>query len=134
MLLMSPQCHSAQHTSHHLHNLLNSSSGGQRAIRPYWRNYFDQVPPHSLVLIAVAAHSASGELVSRVIQTDCLVYVIDSADRARSVPPHLLALSYVAPHMNLSRIEETGVELQTLLEEEKLSGNTPFLISGQSIL
>ena len=86
------------------------------------------------MLIAVAAHSASGELVSRVIQTDCLVYVIDSADRARSVPPHLLALSYVAPHINLSRIEETGVELQTLLEEEKLSGNSPFLISAQSIL
>lgn len=31
--------------------------GGQRSIRPYWRNYFDQ--------------------------TDALVYVIDSADRKR---------------------------------------------------
>ena len=49
--------------------------GGQKSIRPYWRNYFDQ--------------------------TDALVYVIDSADRRR--------------------MEETGVELGQLLEEEKLS-------------
>lgn len=31
--------------------------GGQKSIRPYWRNYFDQ--------------------------TDALIYVIDSADRRR---------------------------------------------------
>ena len=49
--------------------------GGQKSIRPYWRNYFDQ--------------------------TDALVYVIDSADRRR--------------------MEETGVELGQLLEEEKLA-------------
>lgn len=55
--------------------------GGQKSIRPYWRNYFDQ--------------------------TDALVYVIDSADRRR--------------------MEETGVELQQLLEEEKLAG-VPLLI------
>lgn len=55
--------------------------GGQRAIRPYWKNYFEQV--------------------------EILVYVIDSADR--------------------KRIEETGVELNELLEEEKLSG-VPVLI------
>ena len=49
--------------------------GGQKSIRPYWRNYFDQ--------------------------TDALVYVIDSADRRR--------------------MEEPGVELGQLLEEEKLA-------------
>ena len=55
--------------------------GGQKSIRPYWRNYFDQ--------------------------TDALIYVIDSADRRR--------------------MEETGVELGQLLEEEKLAG-IPLLI------
>ncbi|KAJ7336482.1 ADP-ribosylation factor protein 3 [Desmophyllum pertusum] len=55
--------------------------GGQRAIRPYWKNYFEQV--------------------------ECLVYVIDSADR--------------------KRIEETGLELEELLEEEKLCG-VPVLV------
>jgi len=55
--------------------------GGQKSIRPYWRNYFDQ--------------------------TDALVYVIDSADQRR--------------------IEETGIELGQLLEEEKLA-DVPVLI------
>mmetsp|Transcript_11405 Transcript_11405/g.22728 ORF Transcript_11405/g.22728 Transcript_11405/m.22728 type:complete len:194 (-) Transcript_11405:103-684(-) len=55
--------------------------GGQKSIRPYWRNYFDQ--------------------------TDALIYVIDSADRRR--------------------MEETGVELGQLLEEDKLAG-IPLLI------
>ena len=55
--------------------------GGQKAIRPYWRNYFEQ--------------------------TDAMVYVIDSADR--------------------KRIEETGLELADLLEEDKLSG-VPVLV------
>jgi len=55
--------------------------GGQKAIRPYWKNYYDN--------------------------TDALVYVIDSADRRR--------------------MEETGVELNSLIEEEKLSG-IPVLI------
>lgn len=50
--------------------------GGQRAIRPYWRNYFEA--------------------------TDALVYVIDSSDRRR--------------------LDETGLELNQLLEEEKLAG------------
>jgi ADP-ribosylation factor-like protein 3 len=54
---------------------------GQKSIRPYWRNYFDQ--------------------------TDALIYVIDSADRRR--------------------MEETGVELGQLLEEDKLAG-IPLLI------
>ena len=56
--------------------------GGQREIRPYWRNYFDN--------------------------TDALVYVIDSADRAR--------------------LEEVTVELTRLLtEEDKLAG-VPLLV------
>ena len=55
--------------------------GGQKSIRPYWRNYYDQ--------------------------TDALIYVIDSADRRR--------------------MEETGVELQQLLDEEKLA-SVPLLI------
>ena len=55
--------------------------GGQKSIRPYWRNYFDQ--------------------------TDALIYVIDSAD--------------------VRRLEETGVELGQLLEEDKLA-SVPLLI------
>jgi len=55
--------------------------GGQKAIRPYWRNYFEN--------------------------TDVLIYVIDSADRAR--------------------LEEAGLQLAELLEEEKLQ-NTPILV------
>lgn len=55
--------------------------GGQKSIRPYWRNYFDH--------------------------TDALIYVIDSADK--------------------KRMEETGVELNQLLCEEKLEG-VPLLV------
>ncbi|KAL5012950.1 hypothetical protein ScPMuIL_011501 [Solemya velum] len=55
--------------------------GGQRKIRPYWKNYFEN--------------------------TDILLYVIDSADR--------------------KRFEETGMELQELLEEDKLHG-VPLLV------
>ncbi|KAJ3330291.1 ADP-ribosylation factor protein 3 [Blyttiomyces sp. JEL0837] len=55
--------------------------GGQKAIRPYWRNYFDS--------------------------TDVLIYVIDSSDRRR--------------------LEETGEELNQLLEESKLTG-VPLLV------
>ena len=54
---------------------------GQKSIRPYWKNYFDQ--------------------------TDALVYVIDAADK--------------------KRIEETGIELKALLEDEKLK-NVPVLV------
>jgi len=55
--------------------------GGQKSIRPYWKNYFGG--------------------------TDAIIYVIDSADRRR--------------------MEETGIELNALLEEEKLAG-VPLLI------
>lgn len=55
--------------------------GGQKSIRPYWSNYYDN--------------------------TDCLIYVIDSADEGR--------------------VEETGVELNMLIEEEKLA-HVPVLV------
>ncbi|KAL0477122.1 ADP-ribosylation factor-like protein arf3 [Acrasis kona] len=55
--------------------------GGQKAIRPYWQNYFES--------------------------TDGLVYVIDSSDQ--------------------KRLQETSVELNQLLEEEKLSG-VPIMV------
>eukprot|EP00899_Mesostigma_viride_P016410 jgi/Mesvir1/24770/Mv22025-RA.1 len=57
--------------------------GGQKTIRPYWRNYYDS--------------------------TDGLIYVIDSADRRPE------------------RLEETGVELAELLQEDKLAG-VPLLV------
>merc|ERR1712167_554325 len=57
--------------------------GGQKTIRPYWKNYFEN--------------------------TDALVYVVDSSDRAR--------------------LEEASMELQQLLEEDKLGG-IPVLIFG----
>mmetsp|Transcript_54011 Transcript_54011/g.96119 ORF Transcript_54011/g.96119 Transcript_54011/m.96119 type:complete len:178 (-) Transcript_54011:267-800(-) len=55
--------------------------GGQREIRAYWPNYFDN--------------------------TDILVFVVDAADA--------------------KRLEECGVELTALLDEEKLKG-TPILV------
>ena len=55
--------------------------GGQKTIRPYWRNYFDR--------------------------TDCLIYAIDSSDK--------------------QRMEETGAELDQLLNEEKLC-KVPLLV------
>lgn len=62
--------------------------GGQKAIRPYWRNYFEQ--------------------------TDAMVYVIDIADR--------------------KRIEETGLELADLLEEDKLSGVPVIVLANKQDL
>lgn len=55
--------------------------GGQKSIRPYWQNYFDN--------------------------TDALVYVIDSADQ--------------------NRVEETGIELNELIDDEKLD-TVPVLV------
>ncbi|GFR41584.1 hypothetical protein Agub_g2305 [Astrephomene gubernaculifera] len=55
--------------------------GGQKSIRPYWRNYFEQ--------------------------TDALIYVIDSADQ--------------------KRLDETQNELDTLLQDEKMTG-VPLLV------
>mmetsp|Transcript_721 Transcript_721/g.848 ORF Transcript_721/g.848 Transcript_721/m.848 type:complete len:179 (-) Transcript_721:137-673(-) len=62
--------------------------GGQKAIRPYWRNYFEN--------------------------TDALVYVVDSADRRR--------------------VEETGLELATLIEEEKLAGIPVLVLANKQDL
>ena len=55
--------------------------GGQMAIRSFWENYLDQ--------------------------TNCLVYVVDSAD--------------------VRRLDESGVELAKLLNDEKLAG-VPVLV------
>lgn len=60
--------------------------GGQKAIRAYWPNYYDQV--------------------------DVLIYVVDCADKRR--------------------LEETGLELQAILGEEKLVG-VPVLIFANKI-
>lgn len=62
--------------------------GGQKSIRPYWRNYYEQ--------------------------TDALIYVIDSADRRR--------------------LEETGVELTQLLEEEKMTGAPVMIFANKQDL
>ena len=69
------------HPSLILHQFHPRKTTGQKSIRPYWRNYYDQ--------------------------TDALIYVIDSADRRR--------------------MEETGVELNQLLDEERLS-QVPLLV------
>mmetsp|Transcript_37571 Transcript_37571/g.83666 ORF Transcript_37571/g.83666 Transcript_37571/m.83666 type:complete len:179 (-) Transcript_37571:492-1028(-) len=63
-------------------NLKMWDIGGQKSIRTYWRNYFDN--------------------------TDCLIYVVDSAE-------------------NVKRMEESCSELHALLQEEKLV-NTPVLV------
>ena len=55
--------------------------GGQKAIRTHWKNYYEKL--------------------------DCLIFVVDSADRMR--------------------MDECGEELQSLLEEDKLAG-VPILI------
>ncbi|XP_064382426.1 uncharacterized protein LOC135331263 [Halichondria panicea] len=55
--------------------------GGQRALRPYWKNYFEE--------------------------TDILIYVVDSADPGR--------------------LEESRVQLDELLVEDKLTG-VPLLV------
>ena len=62
--------------------------GGQKAIRPYWRNYYDNA--------------------------DALVYVIDSADRRR--------------------LEESGVELSELLQEDQLAGVTLLVFANKADL
>jgi ADP-ribosylation factor-like protein 3 len=62
--------------------------GGQKAIRTYWSNYFDD--------------------------TDVLIYVVDSADK--------------------KRLEETGIELTQLLEEEKLKGAPVLILANKQDL
>ena len=78
-----------------------TKSTGQKSIRPYWRNYFDQTDA------LVCQHKRPCFSLKTVNNISLQVYVIDCADRRR--------------------IDETGVELQSLLEEEKLAG-VPLLI------
>uniref|UniRef100_A0A3B3SRS1 ADP ribosylation factor like GTPase 3 n=1 Tax=Paramormyrops kingsleyae TaxID=1676925 RepID=A0A3B3SRS1_9TELE len=89
--------------------------GGQRKIRPYWRNYFEN--------------------------TDVLIYVIDSADRKRfeetgqvasvclclGLPGVLLICSSEPPVYLFACAHVSGQELAELLDEEKLSG-VPVLV------
>eukprot|EP01045_Picozoa_sp_COSAG04_P009162 COSAG04_NODE_524_length_13127_cov_18.191511_18_plen_102_part_00 len=63
-------------------------SAGQKAIRPYWRNYFEN--------------------------TDALVYVVDSSDR--------------------KRMDETGEELNALLEEDTLAGVALLVFANKNDL
>lgn len=63
-------------------------SSGQKAIRPYWRNYFEN--------------------------TDALVYVVDSSDR--------------------KRMDETGEELNALLEEDTLAGVALLVFANKNDL
>ena len=78
----------------------SENDAGQKSIRPYWRNYFEQTD--ALVISCWGLLSFH-----HVISTLPQIYVIDSADRRR--------------------LEETGVELGLLLEEDKLAG-VPLLI------
>ncbi|CAK9050802.1 unnamed protein product [Durusdinium trenchii] len=81
--------------------------GGQKAIRPYWSNYFENTARDSASRDAVTRReSRSREGHGTVEETDALVYVIDSSDRRR--------------------LEESGHELSELLNEDKLGG-TPEL-------
>eukprot|EP01010_Urceolus_cornutus_P001449 NODE_1990_length_681_cov_221.936709_g1554_i0.p1 GENE.NODE_1990_length_681_cov_221.936709_g1554_i0~~NODE_1990_length_681_cov_221.936709_g1554_i0.p1 ORF type:complete len:179 (-),score=44.45 NODE_1990_length_681_cov_221.936709_g1554_i0:82-618(-) len=62
--------------------------GGQKAIRAYWPNYFEN--------------------------TDVLVYVVDAADK--------------------KRLEETGVELNQLLEEDSLKSASVLVLANKQDL
>ena len=50
--------------------------GGQKTIRAYWRNYFEQVRVASMVLYDACGSDTAP-------QTDGLIWVVDSADRRR---------------------------------------------------
>lgn len=63
--------------------------GGQKSIRPYWRNYYDQTD-------ALVSYRYRYDMLI-VMRYMIQIYVIDSADRRR--------------------VEETSVELQQLLDE-----------------
>jgi ADP-ribosylation factor-like protein 3 len=71
MHIMPTQGFNVKSLTHTGYKLSVWDVGGQKSIRPYWRNYFTN--------------------------TDGLIYVIDSSDRRR--------------------MEETGVELQQILDE-----------------
>ncbi|XP_075011028.1 ADP-ribosylation factor-like protein 3 isoform X3 [Calonectris borealis] len=84
--------------------------GGQRKIRPYWRNYFENTDIlERSGFETLAGHTSRAPLwpSRRGTWHGGEIYVIDSADR--------------------KRFEETGQELAELLDEEKLSG-VPVLI------
>lgn len=65
--------------------------GGQRKIRPYWKNYFENTD------VLVQLRLLTGEALTNFFQ----IYVVDSADK--------------------KRLEETGIELYELLSDDKLN-------------
>ena len=80
--------------------------GGQKAIRPYWRNYFDR---ESIPKIT-GFERFNNQMLNfhnSFAGTDALIYVIDSSDRRR--------------------MNETGAELEQLLSDEKLQG-VPLIV------
>jgi hypothetical protein len=88
-------------TYKHFCGCFNSCAGGQRAIRPYWRNYFDQV-------LVVLSTLVDYPVLKTRVQTDCLVYVIDSADRARfDRLPRPPFYTRTAHHRSLSLLQST---------------------------
>jgi ADP-ribosylation factor-like protein 2 len=74
---------------HNLYKLNIWDVGGQKSIRSYWKNYFEQ--------------------------TDGLIWVVDSADRA-------------------DRFEDCKKELQELLKEERLSGASLLIFANKQDL
>lgn len=74
---------------------------GQKTIRPYWKNYYEATD----ALVGTAR--AGGRRGWHEPDPACQIYVIDCADRRR--------------------LEEAGVELASLLEEDKLAG-VPVLV------
>lgn len=65
--------------------LFTGDVGGQKTLRPYWRNYFER--------------------------TDCIVWVVDSGDKAR--------------------ISDGKDELWSLLREERLAGATILVLANK---
>ncbi|KAJ3034673.1 ADP-ribosylation factor protein 3 [Rhizophlyctis rosea] len=82
--------------------------GGQKAIRPYWRNYFDNTD------VLVHGLSSIHSMPSINAKEDILyqIYIIDSADRRRLEETNALL---------------SGQEFHQLLEEPKLAG-VPVLV------
>ncbi|KAL2919029.1 ADP-ribosylation factor protein 3 [Polyrhizophydium stewartii] len=83
--------------------------GGQQAIRPYWRNYFEStdvlVQRHACFKSGLLEEADSG--ISRAWAALVQIYVVDSSDKRR--------------------LEETGDELSTLLTEQKLAA-VPLIV------
>ena len=120
--------------------LLFTIMTGQKSIRPYWRNYYDQTDALVrgrdreiliYVVIDISFFSVwSGDLFcswSFAMWVWCWLRRLTSP--RLSPPPFIItALQiYVIDSADRRRMEETGVELQQLLDEERLS-HVPLLV------